>query len=730
MRDLMAITARPEVISLAGGLPDTSTFPPESFAAQMTRIAHESSAEALQYGPTEGFEETKACILEVMGAEAMAPDPDDLIVTTGGQQAIDLVTKTLVNPGDPVICEAPTYPGAVPTFCSYEADVHQVSTDNDGMRIDELEELLVALEVAGRRPKFIYSVPSFQNPAGVTMSGERRRRLVELAREHEVLICEDNPYGLLRFEGDPEPTLYSLDGGDYVLYLGTLSKILSPGIRIGWVAAPPPVLEKIGLGKQAADLCTSTLTQYFVREYFAEGRWQEYVGDLVEIYRDRRDAMLDALDRHFPEQAEWTHPEGGLFIWATLPDYIDTTDLLAKALRENVAFVPGRAAYVDGRGGSSMRLNFSASPEDELREGIRRIGGVISEQMALYETITGEHRVETRAGGRGPGRRGRPTPEAMKVAVLKGGSSLERGVSLRSAARVEDAVGELGHEAIGIDVGQDLVSRLRSERPDVVFIALHGPGGEDGTVQELLEILDLSYTGPGVAACALCMDKVAAKHEMRAAELPTPDWAAFNATAFRELGAADTLDEIEERLGFPLVVKPASQGSSLGVEFASSRDEVPQALLAAFSYDDRVLLERYVKGRELAVSVLGGEALPIVEAIPREEDFFNFEARYEIGRTEYVCPADLDDAETQRVQELAIKTYETLGCSGFARVDLMLGDDGPQVLEVNAIPGLTDTSLFPMAAEAGGIDFTALVDQILASARLRPQNAATSGRPT
>ena len=313
----------------------------------------------------------------------------------------------------------------------------------------------------------------------------------------------------------------------------------------------------------------------------------------------------------------------------------------------------------------------------------------------------------------------------MKVAVLKGGSSLEREVSLRSAARVEDAVDSLGHEAVAIDVGSDLVARLREERPDVVFIALHGPGGEDGTVQELLEILDLPYTGPGVAACAVCMDKVAAKHGMRAAGIPTPDWAAFNATAFRELGAADTLEEIEARLGFPLVVKPASQGSSLGVEFASAREEVPQALVAAFSYDDRVLLERYVQGRELAVSVLDGEALPIVEAIPREEDFFNFEARYEIGRTDYACPANLTDEETRRVQQLATGTYETLGCSGFARVDLMLGDDGPQVLEVNAIPGLTDTSLFPMAAEAAGIEFTQLVERILASARERPTSEAT-----
>jgi 2-aminoadipate transaminase len=390
MRDLMAITARPEVISLAGGLPDTSTFPPQSFAAQMTRIAQESSAQALQYGPTEGFEETKDCIVEVMGAEGMLPDPEDIIVTTGGQQAIDLVSKTLIDPGDPVICEAPTYPGAVPVFCSYQADVIQIECDSDGMRVDELESTLDRLAAEGRRPKFIYSVPSFQNPAGVTLSFERRRRLVELAREHEVLIAEDNPYGLLRYEGEPLPPLYQLDGGDYVIYLGTFSKILSPGIRLGWAVAPPPVLEKIVLGKQAADLCTSTLSQYFVREYFAEGRWRSYISSLVEIYRERRDAMLEALERHFPAQATWTRPEGGLFIWATLPPYIDTSDLLAKALGENVAFVPGQAAYVDGNGASSMRLNFSSLESNEIREGVRRIGKVVAEQVALYETLTHE----------------------------------------------------------------------------------------------------------------------------------------------------------------------------------------------------------------------------------------------------------------------------------------------------------------------------------------------------
>jgi len=391
MRDLMEITARPEVISLAGGLPDTSTFSPQSFARQMTKIAQESSAEALQYGPTEGFASTKECIRQVMVAEGMDPDPDDIVVTTGGQQAIDLACKALVDPGDVVIAEAPTYPGAVPVFCSYEAETVQVEMDSEGMRVDLLEETLERLAAEGRRPKLIYTVPSFQNPAGVTMSLERRRRLVEVARERELLVLEDNPYGLLRYEGDPLPTLYELDGGDYVLYLGTFSKILSPGLRLGWLCAPPPVLPKIVLGKQASDLCTSTLSQYFVDEFFAEGSWREYVDELCGVYRTRRDAMLESLERHFPPEATWSEPEGGLFLWATLPEFIDTTDLLARALRDNVAFVPGVAAFADGlTGKSSMRLNFSGSTEAEIREGIRRIGSVIAEQMALYGAITRE----------------------------------------------------------------------------------------------------------------------------------------------------------------------------------------------------------------------------------------------------------------------------------------------------------------------------------------------------
>lgn len=391
MRDLMALTERDDVISLAGGLPDTSTFPADSYASLMSSIATGSCARALQYGPTEGLALVKECIVEVMRAEGVDIDEDELLVTTGGQQVIDLVCKTLLDPGDVVVCEGPTYPGAVPTFCAYQADVVQVTMDRDGMRTSELEPILEELDRAGRTPKFIYTVPNFHNPAGVTLSLERRQELVRIASERELLVLEDNPYGLLRYEGIPLPTLRSLDD-QFIIYAGTFSKILSPGVRLGWAVAPAPVLAKMNLGKQSSDLCSSSISQYFVAAYFASTRppsWEDYVRSLIEIYRRRRDVMLDSLAEHFPREAEWTHPEGGLFIWATLPDYIDTTDLLARGLEEHVAFVPGRAAYVDGRGGSSMRLNFSGVGEDDIREGIRRIGEVVREQVALYGTLTG-----------------------------------------------------------------------------------------------------------------------------------------------------------------------------------------------------------------------------------------------------------------------------------------------------------------------------------------------------
>ncbi|HEX4759235.1 MAG TPA: D-alanine--D-alanine ligase [Thermoleophilaceae bacterium] len=302
-----------------------------------------------------------------------------------------------------------------------------------------------------------------------------------------------------------------------------------------------------------------------------------------------------------------------------------------------------------------------------------------------------------------------------RIAVLKGGSSLERQVSLRSAARVEDSLGRLGHDIVPVDVGGDLVDRLRAEAPDAAFVVLHGAGGEDGTVQELLEILDIPYTGSGVLACMRSMDKVLCKHLLVEAGIPTPEFFAFNETAFKGLGAARLLPAMEERLDFPVVVKPAAQGSALGIKFAGTAADVPGALVAAFSYDTRVLLERYVRGRDLAVSVLEGSALPVVEAVPQEESFYDFESRYEIGRTTFVCPAQLPETVTARAQALAVATYALLGCHGVARVDIMLEDATSDlfVLEANPIPGMTDTSLLPQAAEAAGIAFDALVERML-----------------
>jgi 2-aminoadipate transaminase len=420
MREMMALTERTDVISLAGGLPDTSTFPPELYARLMSSVAVESTARALQYGPTDGMESTVECIVEVMAAEGTSVDPGEVIVTTGGQQVIDLVCKTLIDPGDVIVAEAPTYPGAVPTFSAYQAEVEQIEMDRDGMPIDALESVLDELQAQGRRPKFIYTIPNFHNPGGVTMSLARRRRLVEVARERELLVLEDNPYGLLRYEGEPLPTLYSLDaeavgrGGaaDLVIYLGTFSKILSPGLRLGWAVAPRAVLEKLNLGKQGADLCSSPMTQLFVSAYFAEGDWRDYLETLKSLYRRRRDVMFEALEQHFGGRAEWTKPEGGLFIWATLAGGVDTTDLLARS--EGVAFVPGRAAYADGRSGSgSMRLNFAGVPDDDIREGVRRIGEALGGQAGLFGALTGSSaRPPSNAAAES-----QPAPDAQEAAL-------------------------------------------------------------------------------------------------------------------------------------------------------------------------------------------------------------------------------------------------------------------------------------------------------------------------
>jgi D-alanine-D-alanine ligase len=318
--------------------------------------------------------------------------------------------------------------------------------------------------------------------------------------------------------------------------------------------------------------------------------------------------------------------------------------------------------------------------------------------------------------------------DAKRVAVLKGGWALERTVSLRSGERVQKTLRALGHEVIAIDVGPEMLAQVIEAKPDAAFIALHGGDGEDGTVQGLLETIGIPYTGSGPAACMRCTDKALAKYLMREAGIPTPDWSAFKESAVKDLGVVAALPYIEQKLGFPIVAKPARQGSALGVKFAHSSEELAPAIVGALSYDRKVVLERYVKGRDLAVSVLDAQttgkdpvALPVIEAIPRETEFYDYESRYEIGMTTFVCPAELPGGVTERAQELALATYKLLGCHGVARVDLMLGQDSGElaVLETNVVPGLTETSLLPLAADAAEIWLDLLVARILNSAFTR-----------
>jgi 2-aminoadipate transaminase len=388
MRDLMAITEQADIISLAGGLPDTQTFPRAIYDEITGEIGTDFLAASLQYGPTDGMRELREQIAKVMADEGAQARVDDIMITSGGQQAIDLSIRTFVDRGDAVLAEGPTYPGAAPCFTAYGADVTHIPLDEDGLRVDLMEDAYARLAAEGRPPKILYTIPNFQNPAGVTMSLERRHRLVQFAHSVGLLIIEDNPYGQIRFEGEPLPTLYEIDGGaGWVVYLGTFSKILAPGIRVGWVVAPPPVLRKMNLGKQAADLCSSTFTQRFVTEYLKRYDYREHVARVNTLYRARRDAMLAALDARFPASATWTRPRGGLFLWATLPDFIDTKHLQARALERQVAFVPGEGAFLDGRGGNSMRLNFSGVPEAAITEGIGRLGDVVAEFIALHDAL-------------------------------------------------------------------------------------------------------------------------------------------------------------------------------------------------------------------------------------------------------------------------------------------------------------------------------------------------------
>lgn len=386
IRDLLEITARPDIISLAGGLPFTQAFDPQVILRLVGKVLEEDCASSLQYGPTDGFAPLKRTLTEIMREEGTPCLPEDLVVTNGAQQGLEIISKILINPGDHIITEAPSYVGALQSFLGYQPEIHAIPMDEEGMVLEEVRDTLRSLAERGEGAKFIYTIPNFQNPAGITMSRERRYALLGVADEFDCLVVEDNPYGMLRFEGDPMPTLRSLDEGR-VLYLGTLSKIFSAGMRIGWVAAPHPILEKLLLAKQSADLCTSSFTQRIAHLYFTEEDWKAQVNQLVEIYRERRNVLLSALEEFLEELCHWTRPQGGLFVWVTLPEYIHTSEMLASAIDAKVAYVPGSGFFPYRGGENCMRLNFSYQEPDVLWEGIRRLSKVIKREVALARSL-------------------------------------------------------------------------------------------------------------------------------------------------------------------------------------------------------------------------------------------------------------------------------------------------------------------------------------------------------
>jgi DNA-binding transcriptional MocR family regulator len=384
VRALFAVAAQPDVVSLAGGMPYVQALPQEDVLEVVEQALAEHGAMALQYGGGQGQASLRERLVPLMAEEGVEADPEDMVITTGAQQALDLVAKIFIDPGDEIVVEAPAYVGALSAFSAYQPRYLQVDLDDDGMIVEQLEQLLVG----GARPKFVYTVPNFGNPAGVTMSYSRRERLVSLCREAGIPILEDNPYGMLRFEGEPLPCLRTLDP-DNVIYLGTVSKVFAPGVRVGWALGEQSVIQRLILAKEAADLCGSSFTMALTERYFAGDRWRTNLTALVDVYRSRRDAMLEALTEHFPAGATWTRPAGGFYVWATLPEHLDTGSMLAAAVEHKVAYVPGTAFYPDGRGTDQMRLAFCYPPEERIREGVGRIGSLLDDQERRFRSLQG-----------------------------------------------------------------------------------------------------------------------------------------------------------------------------------------------------------------------------------------------------------------------------------------------------------------------------------------------------
>ncbi|MBR8742392.1 PLP-dependent aminotransferase family protein [Nocardiopsis sp. MG754419] len=384
VRALFAVASRPEIVSLAGGMPNVAALPLEQIGDLVKDVVSEEGAAALQYGSAQGDPVLREQICEYMTLEGIQSVPDDVIVTVGSQQALDLITRVFVDPGDVVLTEAPTYVTAINTFAAFQADIRHVGMDDQGVDPDQLDHALTHAAASGHTVKFFYTIPNFQNPGGITMSAERRSRVMEICRRHDVLVVEDNPYGLLRYDGEPQPTLYSQGEGN-VIYLGSLSKTLSPGLRIGWALAPSAVRAKLVLAAESAMLSHSTFNQLVVRRYLDTFPWREQIKAFNSMYSERRDALLGALTAMMPDGCTWTRPEGGFFVWATLPEGIDAKAMLPRAVNHRVAYVPGTGFFADDRGRDSMRLSFCYPTPEQIREGVRRLVGAIEGELDLRD---------------------------------------------------------------------------------------------------------------------------------------------------------------------------------------------------------------------------------------------------------------------------------------------------------------------------------------------------------
>ncbi|MFM9877092.1 MAG: PLP-dependent aminotransferase family protein [Rhodoglobus sp.] len=385
VRALFAVASRPEVVSLAGGMPYVSALPQDLVTSAMERVMRDSGAVALQYGSGQGMPQLREHILEVMALEGIRGSVDDIVVTTGSQHALELVTKLFINPGDVVLAEGPSYVTAMVVFKSFQSDIQHVPMDELGLIPEALREHIARLRTDGKTIKFLYTVPTFSNPAGVTLTWERRLEILEICRANDILVLEDNPYGLLYFDGQPPHAMRSVEE-DGVIYLGTFSKTLAPGFRVGWVLAPHAIREKLILANEAAVLSPSSFTQHVIAEYLSTADWKWQIDTFRGVYRERRDALLAALDDYLPDLS-WTHPTGGFYVWVTLPDNLDSKSMLPRAVKELVAYTPGTAFYADGGGRNKMRLAFCYPTPEFIREGIRRLSTVINGELELLSTF-------------------------------------------------------------------------------------------------------------------------------------------------------------------------------------------------------------------------------------------------------------------------------------------------------------------------------------------------------